>query len=216
MRLKKNDISFKISRGSPARERSHFLHVGKNQRWFYFFAGLVFILALIVTACSPKMGNGTLKFFFDGVPEKPKQDSLVTTAVSDTANKTTRVAVPSGNTETYYHAPYKDGACTKCHDSEAPGKTTFSQGEFCYNCHTDFQKKYEVVHGPVAAGFCTACHAPHLSNNKKLLLNKGQAICVNCHTLKQITKYGSHEDIGNASCTECHNPHGGSDRYLSN
>lgn len=216
MRLKKNYFAISIYRAGLVRKKSCLLHLGKNKRRLYFFACLFFILALIITACSPKVGNNMLKFFFDGVPEKIRQDSVVTTTVSDTVGNISKIAVPEVNAETYYHTPYKEGACTKCHDREAPGKTTFSQNEFCYICHTDYQKKYKFVHGPVAAGFCTACHAPHLSDNKKLLLNRGQAICVNCHTLNQVMKNINHADIGYASCTECHNPHGGSDRYLSN
>lgn len=129
--VKKNSIAFSVYRK-------------RRQRGVYIIVYLVFILAIIVTACSPKMGNGALKFFFDGVPKKTKQDTLVTTAVSDTVSMRSKIAVPQVNAETYYHTPYKEGACTKCHDREAPGKTTFSQNEFCYTCHTDYQKKIQI------------------------------------------------------------------------
>jgi predicted CXXCH cytochrome family protein len=216
MAFKKNHIAANTFSESLIRKKGGLVQRKTKHTQLFFLTCLVFILALIVTACSPKMGNGVLKFFFDGVPEKNSKDSVITTtAFLDTVHKNTNIVAPQVTAETYYHPPYKERACTKCHNGDVPGKTTFSQGDVCYSCHTDFQKKYEIVHGPVAGGFCTTCHSPHYSSNKKLLLNKGQAICLNCHTQSQVMKNSSHADIGDASCTECHNPHGGSDRYFS-
>jgi|CXWL01.1.fsa_nt_gi predicted CXXCH cytochrome family protein len=185
-----------------------------NKKWIA--VGFIFAFTIVLVACSPKTGSGVLKFFFDGVPEKTKQDSAILTVASDSSKKNTLIPVQPANPGLYYHPPYKERACSKCHNSEVHGKTAYSQDEACYTCHTDFQKQYPIVHGPVAGGFCTACHAPHYSENKKLLLRRGQDMCLNCHSKNLVMKNDTHADIGRTSCTECHNPHGGSDRYLSN
>lgn len=182
-------------------------------------AWVILILIAIFAACSPKAGSGFLKFMFDGVPDKNPKDSVVTSLiiVSDSSKKNPIVSVqPDDVSGIFYHTPYKDRACAKCHNADVPDKIAFSQDEFCYSCHEDFQKKYSFIHGPVAGGFCTACHSPHYSDNKKLLVRKGQELCLNCHTKDLIMQNEEHPDIEKTICTECHNPHGGSDRYLSN
>ena len=184
----------------------------------YTIVGLILFVIVLLAACSPNAGSGFLKFMFDGVPDKPVKESVTDSALSvvDSSNTNLLVKVESSASGLFYHTPYKDRACTKCHSTEAPGKIIYAQDEYCYSCHEDFQKKYSILHGPVAGGFCTACHAPHFSDNKKLLIRKGQDICLLCHAKELIMQNEVHTDIGNTICTECHNPHGGSDRYLSN
>ena len=200
---------------------NRFLHrilINKVSKKKITVAWVILILIAIFAACSPKAGSGFLKFMFDGVPEKNKKDSITTSVVlvPDPLKTNDKVVVQQDTATVYYHPPYKERACNKCHTAEAPGKTTFSQDEICYTCHTDFQKKYSFVHGPVAGGFCTECHAPHFSGNKKLLVRTGQELCLNCHTKNLIMKNEVHADIGKDNCTECHNPHGGSDRFILN
>jgi len=183
-----------------------------------FVAGLIFSLIITIAACSPKSGSGFLKFMFDGVPEGKPKDTIaaVIKLIPDSSNAASTSTASSGLNGVFYHAPYKDRACIKCHDTGMPGKIKYSQDEFCYSCHESYQKKYPVVHGPVAGGFCTACHAPHFSDNKKLLIRKGQSLCLGCHDPALVMKEEAHLEIGNKNCIECHNPHGGNDRYLSN
>jgi predicted CXXCH cytochrome family protein len=181
---------------------------------------LLFLTIIIIAACSPKSGSGLLKFMFDGVPERKGLDSSKTLIVSSSTDssklgtKTNSTAAVQSNL--FIHPPYKERACNQCHNPETPGKMPFSQDEACYKCHDDFQKKYAFVHGPVAGGFCTTCHAPHFSDNKKLLISKGQDLCLKCHDIVQVLKNKDHEEIGKTNCTECHNPHGGNDKYLMN
>ena len=200
---------------------NRFLHrilISKNSKRNITVAWLILILIVIFAACSPKAGIGFLKFMFDGVPDKGKTDSINTAlaAVADTSKKNVQVALTTALPDVFYHVPYKENECTACHDASAPGTMAFSQAEVCYTCHTDFKTKYEYVHGPVAGGFCTSCHAPHLSKNKKLLLRTEQDLCLNCHSKSLIMQNEVHLDIGKTICTECHNPHGGSDRFILN
>lgn len=191
--------------------------IGRVQKYNFFLILIVFSTGLLVSACSPKSGSGIMRFFFDGVPEKKRGDTLIENpglmqnSNTQNLNNTTTAIAPG----IYLHTPYKERACTKCHTEEIPGKKIYSQDEVCYSCHKNYQEEYSIVHGPVAGGFCTSCHAPHYSSNKKLLLRKGQDICFGCHTRSTIVKNETHADIGATSCTECHNPHGGSDRYMS-
>lgn len=180
----------------------------------YYLVSLLLIAAslALLAACSPKTGGGVLRFFFDGVPEKKRQDSLLRLAkTTDSVNRqqdTMNAMAATG----YLHPPYKQRACSKCHTGDAPGKPVYNQDAVCYTCHENYTVKYEFVHGPVAAGFCTTCHAPHYSDNKKLLIRKGQALCLDCHDRELVFKNETHAEIGTTTCTECHNPHGGTGR----
>jgi predicted CXXCH cytochrome family protein len=179
---------------------------------------LIVVLVTLLMACSEKVGSGFVKFIFDGVPDKNKKDTVTAALKStpDSSKKILKVAAKPAEPELYFHPPYKEKACTKCHNDATPGKIVFPQHLVCYTCHEDFKKKYAYVHGPVDGGFCTGCHTPHLSKNKKLLARTGQELCLNCHTKKDILQNEAHADIGSTSCMECHNPHGGSDRFILN
>jgi predicted CXXCH cytochrome family protein len=74
------------------------------------------------------------------------------------------------------HGPYEQGACDTCHaraDASDPGPAAVTK-ETCLTCHDEFQGKAPVRIGkgknhPVK-GECVACHNPHNSRKKKLLL----------------------------------------------
>jgi len=86
----------------------------------------------------------------------------------------------------------------------------------CYNCHEDFSLSLPYLHGPVSGGFCTECHSPHMSENKMLLVRKGQQLCLYCHDTASLKEAGNHENLGEMDCAECHKPHGGDDRFMFN
>jgi predicted CXXCH cytochrome family protein len=172
-------------------------------------------VTLLLQACSPKAGSGVLRFFFDGVPSKPVPDTSKQ-AASDTNRSASAGDHETAGPKIFMHAPYKERACSKCHGGDVPGKSEYGQETSCYSCHANYSEKYSVVHGPVAAGFCTTCHAPHYAENKKLLKKQGQALCLGCHESRLVFQNESHAEIGNKSCTECHNPHGGNDRSMQN
>ena len=187
----------------------------KNRIVVWFFL----ILLSLSTACSEKVRTRVLSFVFDGVPDKSQIDSSNTSIVSvpDTLKKISKtVVVKPDLPDVFYHDPYEEKQCSKCHDPSSPGKMSYAQDLVCFTCHTDFKTEYKYIHGPVAGGFCTSCHAPHLSKNKKLLVRTGQDLCLNCHTKDLILQNEMHADIGSSDCTECHNPHGGSDKFILN
>ena len=181
-------------------------------------AGIV--LLVVGFSCSSTSNLKLASFLFDGVPGKEKKDTVfqkVQGPVTDTIASTGTLAnKPPGQTNLFVHPPYRDRACTQCHNPESPGKIPYSQDEYCYKCHSDFQVQFKYVHGPVAGGFCTMCHTPHYSKNKHLLVKTGQDLCLTCHTPEDVWKNKEHSDIGKSDCLECHNPHGSKSRFLFN
>jgi predicted CXXCH cytochrome family protein len=181
---------------------------GKRKVGFFLLAALFYL----VIGCSHKV----VTFFFDGVPSN--QDSLTQAlnnkpALPDTL-KSTAMVEPVVKQSVYFHPPYQNKKCKICHDPSSPVKLVQEQPDLCYNCHDDFATAYTELHGPVGGGFCTACHSPHQSENKKLLLRTGQALCLFCHESKKIFSEEEHSAIGSTDCQECHNPHGSAKKHL--
>lgn len=175
------------------------------------------LLVLLFGCSSPKQSRNILTFFFDGVPaadtNRPGEYSQAVNSPSGGDS----IAVISPSRSVYVlHEPYREKMCTACHKENALGQFNDRQPELCYLCHEDFSEKYKFIHGPVAAGYCTQCHHPHLSENKNLLIRTGQDLCLYCHDAGRILTEETHEGIDDMDCTECHNPHGGSEKYLFN
>ena len=178
----------------------------------FLLVGLAFALSLAHFACSPMTRYKVLSFFFDGVPN-PSEVALVdTSAVADRAALEERLRRLRMGPQYVFHPPYQDKDCGSCHDIQAGNRLLAPQPDLCYGCHDDFRESFEVLHGPVAGGYCTACHNPHMAKNENLLFAKGQALCLFCHEKTDVFANPVHSDIGEADCTECHNPHGGDDR----
>jgi predicted CXXCH cytochrome family protein len=185
---------------------------------------LIFILlivqcSLFIVSCSPKVSHNLLTFFFDGVPPIGGQQPVIirreTVPKKDSATLASKdiTMTPKGS----FHPPYANNKCNVCHDKEQMGKVLMPLPALCFKCHDEFEEKYPVKHGPVASGYCTACHSPHFTKNEKLLLRTGQQICLYCHNSKDILNNDeAHKDIGDTKCTDCHNPHGGKDRFMLN
>ena len=180
---------------------------------------ILFILPLVTTlqmGCSPRSGYKVLSVFFDGVP-----DSLTSTTKPvqvKTENKDSLMLAAIANLETgpeyHYHTPYLKQECDKCHDKVVRNTLLLPQPELCYTCHTDFKKRFTYIHGPVASGNCSSCHAPHMSENLSLLRMTGRELCLYCHEKTDIDKSPSHLSAFNEDCLKCHDPHGGSNRYV--
>jgi predicted CXXCH cytochrome family protein len=74
------------------------------------------------------------------------------------------------------HGPFEMGACDACHarnDPRNPGPAERSN-EGCFACHDEFKAAVKIdhkLHPSALATNCVACHSPHNSKNKKLLLN---------------------------------------------
>jgi predicted CXXCH cytochrome family protein len=107
------------------------------------------------------------------------------------------------------HPAYRKKLCEKCHDVNHSYRLNNRQPDICYTCHESFEKKYKVVHGPVAAGFCTTCHQPHQSRNEKLLAIPVREVCQFCHQAGDVEKNMAHQKISTDNCMTCHNAHGG-------
>lgn len=172
----------------------------------------IIVFSIIIYGCSKDISYKTLTFFFDGVPDtnsvKIKEDTLNLTSDAVTAGD----LLKAPETNRVVHPPFKDKDCSICHYE---GTFTLPQPKLCYQCHDDFATKYPFLHGPVAGGYCTACHHPHMGE-KKLLLREGQDLCLHCHDRERVLKNESHDGIENTNCTECHNPHGGQERTMFN
>jgi predicted CXXCH cytochrome family protein len=170
------------------------------------------IVGLILFGCSKDIQYKTLTFFFDGVPDNyiasGKKDTLL---LVDTSKQQVSL-LKAPETNRFIHPPYGEKGCSNCH---VDGGFTMPQPKLCYQCHDDFAKKYTYLHGPVAGGYCTSCHHPHMGE-KKLLLRKGQDLCLYCHEKELVFKNENHSGIEDTKCTECHNPHGGNDKTLLN
>lgn len=179
---------------------------------------LCFLCLVLFSCSSPEQSRKILSFFFDGVPEYDTIDADVMMSQEGTESgvDTAVIATTSRRPEYVLHPPYKERMCTTCHLENSLGQLADRQPGLCYMCHEDFSEKYQYIHGPVAAGYCTECHHPHMSKNEKLLIRTGQDLCLFCHDAQHILKGETHEGIEDTSCTECHNPHGSTDRYLFN
>jgi predicted CXXCH cytochrome family protein len=108
-------------------------------------------------------------------------------------------------------APARQAAPGKLH-TEIPD----TRGETCLGCHEGLDKT-KVVHAPVAAGECTACHefaGKGDATTVKLAHGATSAstgsLCVTCHEEvgKAANGAGGHGPAATGECGTCHQPHG--------
>ena len=136
----------------------------------------------------------------------------------------------------WQHGPYAAGECERCHslvqsksflgnrDATGQGPASASPvsassrlvmppSELCVSCHAqhgvEFARDSDLKqHLPAAAGACTACHSPHQSLRRYMLLRTdNRELCGGCHnpaTLTQIHAVDPEQD-----CIDCHNAHVG-------
>ena len=178
---------------------------------------LLFISAVfIINACSPEAGKKTLNFFFDGVPSEEMVEQIINNDSLNGIDSTRLNSVAPATLQITYHMPYLEKECASCHEQYSMGNYVLPQPKLCYQCHENFEDKYKILHGPVEAGYCTACHQPHYGNEKNLLKRIGQDLCKHCHAPGVGFNTKIHEGIEDTNCIECHNPHGGEDRLMFN
>lgn len=92
----------------------------------------------------------------------------------------------------------------------------------CVKCHSAVIK-HKVLHGPVSAGACQACHAKEVkgADSKKRhtfeLAAEQPELCFQCHDAFKDS-YGplknKHAAVDAGGCTACHSPHGSSQRLM--
>lgn len=170
----------------------------------------------LLSQCSPYAGKSVLHFFFDGVPETDSismQGGDPEGIMADSSLRSEGILAIS-DSESFVHYPYGERECASCHNEQALGSMLEPQPGLCYICHEDLAEQYSYLHGPVAGGYCTACHDPHRSESEKLLKMTGEALCFYCHEAKSVLGNDIHEELEGMLCTDCHNPHGGEDKYI--
>ncbi len=136
----------------------------------------------------------------------------------------------------FVHGPYGAGQCDRCHAVAAskPFRTEAAEAikpaaaperksigprlaaplkELCLTCHSDMaytvaQAQGLWMHGPVANGWCVACHSPHRSARQYMLLGKNNVeLCTGCHRKPDLLQTAAHQKEPEAGCLACHNPH---------
>jgi predicted CXXCH cytochrome family protein len=91
----------------------------------------------------------------------------------------------------------------------------------CGGCH-DAVSSHRVMHGPVAAGDCAACHIVDNAPGRRRIAVKNaaangdtSALCVSCHqdNAERLKQAHRHAPVAAGRCTACHDPHGSDFRY---
>jgi len=74
-------------------------------------------------------------------------------------------------------------------------------------CHAPVVR-HKYLHGPLAIGQCTVCHAPLPGPEHKFrILQESAALCGVCHKPVDTGKF-KHDPVAEGRCLECHEPHG--------
>jgi len=118
----------------------------------------------------------------------------------------------------FIHELVTQQKCLECHKYDEPSehrfKSAFPKDQQCGDCHE--LKNKAAVHRPVQEGKCTACHDPHGSPYKGMLVaDSPQTLCLSCHK-KVIPKKGEAASIHapiKDNCTGCHDPHASDVKY---
>lgn len=125
-------------------------------------------------------------------------------------------------TKHQFNKPFKhkvlEGAmkCSDCHNphggfEQKQARLATGADAACVKCHADKQGPFTYEHAPVRTEGCATCHAPHGSQNPRLLKTASVAqLCLQCHS--QDHGVGAQEPIGPAhnlnlqyrDCTTCH------------
>jgi len=105
--------------------------------------------------------------------------------------------------------------------AEHPPVTGMANAD-CAGCH-DTVTARKVLHGPVAAGDCAACHlVDNTPGRRRVGLKSGAAaggdttaLCVSCHQEngEQLKQAHRHAPVAAGRCTACHDPHGSPYRF---
>lgn len=98
---------------------------------------------------------------------------------------------------------------------------TGGDGEACATCHSEVTSQREL-HGPVAAGTCSACHQlVERDGRTTTALAHGARhgdtarLCVACHEEfgERMKNEHLHAPVAAGDCTSCHDPHGSRFRF---
>jgi predicted CXXCH cytochrome family protein len=102
----------------------------------------------------------------------------------------------------YAHPVKQHGmSCVSCHDPHGhdPSKTHKvalggQNSSSCVECHREQTTVKVFEHEAMREG-CTACHSPHGSINKKMLVQNDNTLCLKCHAQVMSNQHGLSEAI---------------------
>lgn len=78
--------------------------------------------------------------------------------------------------------------CSDCHNPHGTAgpkqvRTSSTQDQVCFTCHTDKQGPFVFEHEPVKIEGCQSCHIPHGGANPHMLrVSNVNLLCLQCHT----------------------------------
>jgi predicted CXXCH cytochrome family protein len=181
-----------------------------------------------------------LTFFFTGVPplEEEKEGEVEKEKTTEAAEVEEETVVRAA---LYTHPLTAARLCSQCHQTTAnfslfspaarpasfqkggmsPGPLVVERRQLCVECHKDKSAAEALsaglwLHDTAEKGDCHACHDPHQSENRYLLLQPPEKICLPCHEeaklLPSVKDKAAHQKPD--ECLVCHNPHLGKDRLL--
>ncbi len=194
--------------------------MNKNTRGRNISFVICMLALLFLAGCGdPVTNHKILSTIFDGVPSLPAENEICEeyyVARSEAEAVGLDLADSGARTSRSSHKPYDEKKCNDCHsnDKNQNDGLIVPKQELCGVCHTDFIQG-DNVHGPVAVGDCLACHLPHSSNHKALLIEDPDLICATCHQENRLAA-AMHDrfTVKVISCGECHDPHSGDARYF--
>jgi len=115
----------------------------------------------------------------------------------------------------WVHGPVSQGACLRCHLSNAPleeHRFEPAAESHCFSCHEE-EAQAAVVHDPYGNAQCTDCHDPHGGSSKNLInADSVRSLCQTCHAAVVAT--ASHLPAAEGDCTACHDPHASEHPFL--
>lgn len=189
------------------------------------FFGLMLLLTLVISGCSPETRHQVLTVFFTGVPPLGGDAELNGEDGGGTvARRAFPVRYERGG---FVHGPYAARECGTCHEMVPPpragekstrivvGQFVRERQEMCIACHTEKSADRARadglwLHGPTSS--CLGCHHPHASPDPALLRRDAGELCLSCHSEGLIHSAEQHEGL--TACMDCHNPHLGQDAMM--
>ena len=202
------------------------------------------IVLSIGAGCSTTTRHKILTVIFTGVPPLEDQ-STASPVDDQQANVDTTVRRGrAARMPTFWvHGPFGARQCERCHnlsqstnflddqaasrrDPVTSGSIAFAsrlampKQQLCASCHSSHSKSAAdkrslQVHSPVLDGNCTACHHPHQTQRRFMLLgSSNRELCTRCHDPVEDEVMAAHARDSDADCVTCHNAHVGTKRAL--